>query len=44
MAEPLVAAARLPANGAARNESGAHCDDLELIEIVMPADFQTVDD
>jgi hypothetical protein len=24
------------------NESGAHSSDLELIEIVMPADFKTV--
>ena len=26
------------------NESGAHSSDLELIEIVMPADFETVTD
>jgi hypothetical protein len=26
------------------NESGAHSSDLELIEIVMPADFATVTD
>jgi len=26
------------------NESGAHGSDLELIEIVSPADFQTIDD
>jgi hypothetical protein len=26
------------------NESGAYGSDLELIEIVMPADFQTVND
>lgn len=26
------------------NESGAHSFDLELIEIVMPADFETVTD
>jgi hypothetical protein len=26
------------------NESGAHRSELELIEIVMPADFQTIDD
>lgn len=24
------------------NESGAHTSDLELLEIVMPADFETV--
>lgn len=24
------------------NESGAHSSDLELLEIVMPADFETV--
>ena len=26
------------------NESGAYSSDLELIEIVMPADFKTVTD
>jgi hypothetical protein len=26
------------------NESGAHSSDLELIEMVMPADFKTIDD
>lgn len=26
------------------NESGAHSFDLELLEIVMPADFDTVTD
>jgi hypothetical protein len=26
------------------NESGAYSSDLELIEIVMPADFRTVSD
>ncbi|MEX0959940.1 MAG: hypothetical protein WDZ63_11695 [Burkholderiales bacterium] len=26
------------------NESGAHASDLELIEMVMPADFETIDD
>jgi len=26
------------------NESGAHPSDLELIEIVMPADFETIND
>jgi len=26
------------------NESGAHTSDLKLLEIVMPADFETVSD
>jgi len=26
------------------NESGAYNSDLELIEIVMPADFETISD
>jgi hypothetical protein len=26
------------------NESGAHTSDLELLEIVMPAEFETVSD